>query len=642
MKRVFNILQWVVFAGLAAVVIWLMVRPAPPLEYTPEEWSNWDGFMTLSYAGVTRSENTLYPSSKTLLAHLEALRTAGYRTITTADALAFLEGRAPLPRKALLILFEGGRKETFIRAHPVLRKYGMHAALAVPTGPVDGWDESCLKRGDIRKISAMPQWEIVSMGANTVELHETEGGRKDHFLSTRRWIAKENRLETDDEFRARLEQDYRSSAELLATLNGTPVAAYVYPYADDGRRAGADPLAGGANYAGVTKHYRMAFVSAANPFNPPGRNPYALSRLRVNGDWTAIQVLTALKRATPLADRVVDVGSSDRWNLSGNARVVGSELKLSDEDSAWIRGSDLWIDARVSVSINRAPGAIAICYARMTSPADCLRLSIDDKDIRLQESRSGVPVTLKIMPAPTGQVLRLDWKIKGLRAWLNVNDVHAFGPVPLANPRASGAIGFESRGGATSLANLTVKPLHKCGVLADSWTRLPLETRAVITDYLPPFPPLGTVVSAQQGLDCIQAVSEGAEVWPILAMPAQGGAPDAQVASMVAQLTRQDLRPFIKGFVVNSAQAPWVEPLREHGFRIMHRVKDNETMPLSVTNQTDHVWLDMTGSNAVRIAEAFLHRHPPSQLMVVDEAVRRQIPRVEQVLVWGDEEGKSP
>jgi hypothetical protein len=74
----------------------------------------------------------------------------------------------------------------------------------------------------------------------------------------------------------------------------------------------------------------------------------------------------------------------------------------------------------------------------------------------------------------------------------------------------------------------------------------------------------------------------------------------------------------------------------------MHRVKNEERMPLSVTNQMDHVWLDMTGTNAWRVASEFLRRHPPSQLMVGDERVIRQFPRVDQIMVWPAEEGKNP
>ena len=641
MKRAVNVIQWLVFVGLVLFMVWLVYRPSPPLDYKPLTWCNWDGFMAISYAGVTRDENTIYPSSKTLLSHMDALRIAGYHTITTEDALAFLEGRTPLPDKAVLILFEGARKETFIRAHPVLRKFGMRASLCVPTESMESWDESCLKNGDIRKICAMPQWEIASMGCKAVELQETAKGRKDHFLSTRKWISREKRLETEDEFRTRVEKDYITSAAVLAKLNGSPVPAYVYPYADDGRRVGVEPMAGVVNFNCVTSHYRMAFGMASNPFNPPGRSPYALTRLRVNGDWPAAQVLTALNRAWPLTDRMVDVGSSDRWNLFGGARVVRDELKLDDDDSAWIRGSDLWTDANISVSISRVPRSVAVCCARVLSPADCLRLSIGDKDIRLQESRNGIPVTIKTVPAPTGQVVRLEWKIKGLRSWLIVNDVPAFGPVPLTAPRASGAIGFEGRGGAVTLSGLKVKPLHRRGVYGDSWAKIPLEERAGTAEYVLPFPALGEVVMPQQCMDCIQAVSEGAEVWPVLTAATNGAAPATQVEALVTQLVRQDLRPFIRGFVVESTQADWIDPLRTQGFRIMHRIRNGGEMPLSVTNQTDHVWLDMTGTNATRVAKEFLRRHPPSQLVVRDEAVTRLIPRVDQMVVW-PEEGKNP
>lgn len=642
MKRVFNFLQWLGFAALVAAILWLVFRPSPPLDYRPDTWSSWDGFMTISYAGVTRSENTIYPSSRTLLEHMEALRASGYQTITPEDALAFLEGRAPLPDKALLILFEGARKETFVRAHPVLRKFGMRATLCVPTVSIESWDESCLRTGDIRKILAMPQWGIASMGGKAMVLHETADGRQDHFLSTRQWIPRERRLETDEEFRARLKKDYTDSAAVLAKLNGAPVTAFVYPYADDGRRTGADPLAGEFNYAGVTANHRMAFVLASNPFNPPGRHPYALTRLRVNGDWTAAQVLTALKRARPLADRVVEIGSSEQWALAGSARIVRDELILGDEDAARIRGSDLWTDAQITVSIKRTPKTIAVCYARMLSPADCLRLSIDDKDIRLQESRSGMPVTIRTAPTPAGDVLRLDWKVKGLRSWLVVNDLPVFGPVPLATPSASGAIGFESQGGVTALAQLKVQPLQRRGVLAESWMGLPFERRASITDYLTPFPEPGEAVPAQQCLDSIQAVSEGAEVWPILRAPTNGVEPAARTEAMVAQLARQDIKPFIRGFVVDAAHKDWIAPLRAGGFRIMHRVQAGEAMPLSVTNETDHVWLDMTGADVYRLAREFLRRHPPSQLVLRDEEAIRRIPRVDQIVVWTEGEGKNP
>jgi hypothetical protein len=315
---------------------------------------------------------------------------------------------------------------------------------------------------------------------------------------------------------------------------------------------------------------------------------------------------------------------------------------LGNGDAAWLRGSDLWVDTQLSVVLKRTPQTIAICYARWLSSADCLRLSIDDKDIRLQEYRNGAPVTIKVVPVPIGPELRVEWRIKGLRSWLNVNDVPVFGPLPLSAPRASGSIGFEGQGGDVTLTSVKVTPLGRRGVVVDSWMRIPVGQRALMSEYITMFPLPGEAVSAQQCLDCIQAVAEGAEVWPMLNVPPAGAAPEDQVELMVKQLSRQDVRAFIKGFVLEAAQKEWVEPLRAQGFGIMYRMKDGDPVPLSATNQLDHVWLDMAGTNAVQVADEYLHRHPPTQLVVQNEAVIRRFPRVDQVVIWSEPEGKNP
>lgn len=639
MKKLFNGVQWVVLLGVVAGITWLVLKPSPPVVYSPETWSNWDGFMVLSYAGVTRDDSVTYPSSETLISHIEALQSVGYNTITPEDALAFLEGRFPLPDKALLILFEGARKETFIRAHPVLRRLGMRATLCVPTASVESWDESRLKERDIRKIALLPQWNLASMGREAVEpIPVSEAGATDHFLSVRKWLPKVKRLENDEEFTQRIASDYRASSELLGKLNGSPVAAYVYPFSDDGRRAGADPLAGSLNAVNVASFYRMAFVSASNPYNPPGRNPYFLSRLRVGGDWSAAQVLTRLQHARPLVVSSAGSESAEHWSFMNGARVMGQTLRLDSGDAAWIRGSELWTDAEISLVLNRAPGTVAILYARFIDPANCLRLSVDEKSIRLQESQGGGAVTLAVAPAPLGEALRVVWRVKGLRAWVSVNGLPVLGPVPLARPPLSGIIGFESNRGQLSLAELSVSPILRQGVVAESWGTIPDDQRAPITEFMTPFPPAGQEISAQQGLDYIQAVAEGATIWPILAPGTNG----PSVESMTAMLAAKDLKSFIKGFVLDASQTEWAEPLRRHGFKVMHRVRAGEAAPLAATNQTDFVWLEEGGASGISAAKAFLHKHSPSQLMVQDEVVMTRFPGVGKIVEWKAPGGKQP
>ena len=635
MKRVFNALQWVALLAAVGGILWIVFRPSPPLDYAPEAWANWDGFMTISYAGVTRDDSAIYPSSAMLKAHLTLLKQAGYKTITTADALAFLEHRAPLPEKALLILFEGARKETFIRAHPVLRTLGMQAVLCIPTESVESWDESRLKARDVRKITLLPQWDLASMGHEAVNpIVVSESDVTDHFLSTRKWLPSEKRMEKDAEFGRRIEQDYRSSASLLKKLNGAAVSAYVYPFSDAGHRAGADPLAAELNYGVVTSCYRMAFVSASNPYNSPGRNRFELSRLRLNGEVSAPQVLTLLKHAAPLGRTVTGVSENENWIFLNGARVTNNVLRLDDGDAAWVRGSDLWTDAEISMAVKRTPGAVVTCFARFLSPSDCIRLSVDPKTIRLQESWGGIPTTVATVPTPGGEVLRMTWRVKGSRSWLIVNGRPMFDRAPLAESNLSGAIGFENRAGRLSIEDLEVNPLIHKAVMSESWSMLPMEKRMTATEYLPPFPPVGQELSARQCLDYIQAVAEGAAVWPLLTL-AQSDMATARVDVVNTMLAVKDLRAFVRGFVVDASCPEWARLLRAKGFKVMYRVGPGEAMPIDATNRVDYVWLEGDGSNVLSTAREFLHWHPPSQLMVqeggtVGRAIRG-VGRIERV-----------
>lgn len=625
MKRWINLAQWVAFVAVAAGVVWVVLKPSPPVRYDPATWSNWDGFMTISYAGVSRNASSLYPSSRILAEHFEALQAAGYNTITPDDALAFLERREPLPDKAVLILFEGARKETFVRAQPVLSRLGLRATLCMPTESVENWDESKLKRRDIQKITQMPQWSLASMGREAGNMITVSArGAEDHFLSRRKWIERAKREENDEEFRQRIDADYRDSAALLRKVNGSPVSAYVYPYADNGRRVDADPLAADLNFASLTSHYHLAFVSASNPFNPPGRNRFALSRLRIGGDWSAAQVLTQLKQARPRAVAgIVPVDGPEHWMLLNGAYLVNGELRLKSGAAAWIKGSDFWTEAEITGSLIRALGAKAVCYIRFNDPANCLRLTISDKDMRLQESRNGIPVTVAVAPTPEGENLHLAWRVKGNRSWLTANGRTVFGPAPLAESNGSGLIGFESNQGRVSFAGVSVMPLVRRGALVNSWNSLPAQRRGEITELFATFPPADRELGVQQRMDFVQAVAEGASVWPLLHPATTNLPPPAQVEALSAMLTRADLRPFIKGFVIDSALAEWAAPLRDRGFNVMHRVKAGERIPIAATNRVDFVWLEGTGSNVVVAAKDFLHRHPPSQLIVQDESVAR-------------------
>ena len=89
-------------------------RDTPPV-HDRAAWTQRDGFVALSYGGITIDDHVTSLVSKNLLREqLQRLRQAGYQTVTTADIVAFYEQNKPLPEKALYLMFEGGRKDSVL------------------------------------------------------------------------------------------------------------------------------------------------------------------------------------------------------------------------------------------------------------------------------------------------------------------------------------------------------------------------------------------------------------------------------------------------------------------------------------------------------------------------------------------------
>jgi len=62
---------------------------------------------------------------------MAALNKAGYTTVTEKDVSNFLDGKAGLPGKPILITFDDGRDDSFYHADPILKKYGFNAVMFV-------------------------------------------------------------------------------------------------------------------------------------------------------------------------------------------------------------------------------------------------------------------------------------------------------------------------------------------------------------------------------------------------------------------------------------------------------------------------------------------------------------------------------
>ncbi|GAA3386056.1 hypothetical protein GCM10020369_21950 [Cryptosporangium minutisporangium] len=164
-----------------------------------------------------------------LAAQLRMLAAGGYRSVTAEDVAEALAGRRPLPRRAVLLTFDGGHARTWTHADAVLARYGFSAVVFVDPARVGerrflNWEE----------LAAMVRTGRWSVGVDTPRAAapvaiDARGTRVSGLLA-RRWLSDESRRETAAEYRRRIGRAL-SEARAALTDHGLPrPALFSYPF----------------------------------------------------------------------------------------------------------------------------------------------------------------------------------------------------------------------------------------------------------------------------------------------------------------------------------------------------------------------------------------------------------------------------
>lgn len=186
----------------------------------------------LMYHHVTPNPGLVTVRPEIFRAQMAWLAERGYRSISCAELAGFLAGAA-LPEKSVLITFDDGYLDNYVHAHPVLREYGLHAALFLVTGwlgdgPVrphagsagaDGGLPQCpnhreataLIRGGNADLAMLRWSEVAAMAAaGTFEFHS----------HTHRHIRWDREIADPEARRAALADDLAESRATLAARIG--------------------------------------------------------------------------------------------------------------------------------------------------------------------------------------------------------------------------------------------------------------------------------------------------------------------------------------------------------------------------------------------------------------------------------------
>lgn len=171
------LLSWSGLFGGARVIMLVRARelaaqraPLPLLRVplTRQELRQWRAFPdyrssvpVLGFHGVGSSKSYLTTPRRLFALQMEALKVAGFHTLTIEQYAAYVHGHSKgLPSRPILITFDDGRLDAYRAADAILRHEGFHATeLAVP-----GWVRTnpgfSLSWSQLERMNAGGTWQV--------------------------------------------------------------------------------------------------------------------------------------------------------------------------------------------------------------------------------------------------------------------------------------------------------------------------------------------------------------------------------------------------------------------------------------------------------------------------------------------------
>lgn len=203
------------------------MRPAyaeDPAEYTAN-------VPILMYHDVSpNADGDMSITQQQLAGELAALRDSGYTAVTFADLENYVNKGAALPDKPVMITFDDGYKSNYLYAFPLLREYGMKAAIFA-VGVTFGCDTykdtgiAITPHFNYAEARQMHDSGIVDIQSHTYDLHrvkELDGAEYRNGASKRDG-------ESDAEFARLFTADILKSKSMIEENTGSTVTALSYP-----------------------------------------------------------------------------------------------------------------------------------------------------------------------------------------------------------------------------------------------------------------------------------------------------------------------------------------------------------------------------------------------------------------------------
>lgn len=277
------------------------------------------GFVALSYFGVDRIGNTsTLIGEKQLKEHLSAMKDQGYVTITQEDIEDYYKNGKPLPKKALYLMFEDGRRDTAIFADNILENLNYKGVMMTYPEKFDHPDPKFLKPSELTDLTDSTFWELGTNGyrleyINVYDRYHHFIGEVDpltyammqpylgrdynHYLMD--FIRDKDRVpaETMDHMKRRIAYDYERLRDLYTEDIGYVPQVHVLMHANTGR-FGNTPSVSRENEKWIRKLFSINFNREGYSFNNKESSIYDLTRMQPQPYWPVNHLLMRIKYDT--------------------------------------------------------------------------------------------------------------------------------------------------------------------------------------------------------------------------------------------------------------------------------------------------------------------------------------------------------
>lgn len=215
------------FVGLCALLILVTTVLYPPSAALTATSREEVSLPIIMYHSLLPHERTSYiVSPKRFESDLKFLSKNGYTTVTMQDVIDYVNGKAPLPSKPIMITFDDGYYNNYTYAYPLLKKYDCKIVLSPIGSCSDRFSEndgghntySHITWQQLREMQASGHVEIAN---HTYALHQqTDMGRG----------IQQHRHESDDDYRERLLDDVGGMQERFFAGIGNMPTTFTYPF----------------------------------------------------------------------------------------------------------------------------------------------------------------------------------------------------------------------------------------------------------------------------------------------------------------------------------------------------------------------------------------------------------------------------